>query len=66
MANYRGMSLLAARRAWLRMGGTVETRTGTGEDVYRHPGMGAKGVVVNLRRTDAPRVLTMWLRRLAK
>jgi hypothetical protein len=57
------MNMRDARKRWRQLGGTVDNRRGTGEDVYRHPAL-RKPITVNGRRKDAPRVLTRAIRRL--
>lgn len=53
----RGANLNKVRAIWIDLGGTVENRHRTGEEVYRHPKW-HKPVVVNKRRKDASRELT--------
>ena len=59
------MNLREARREWKRLGGSVEDKNRTGEEVYRHLEV-LKPITVNKRRTDAPRKVLVELKRLRK
>lgn len=62
---FHEMSLRDAKRMWIAVGGSVDDKNGTGEEVYRHPEL-IKPITVNKRRDDAPRKLTVALNRLWK
>ena len=58
-----GMDLYHALRVALALGATVTKPRRTGEWVFRHPRL-TKPCRVDGHRKDAPRHLTVWLRRL--
>jgi hypothetical protein len=59
-----GINLRDALRLFESLGGAVERKRRTGELRVRHPRL-PKPVVVNCRRKDSPRALTVALRKLA-
>jgi len=59
-----GANLRYMRRFWKAIGGTVQDKRATGEEVYRHP-RASRPITVNKRRKSAPRELTSVARRLA-
>lgn len=61
---YHGMSARNALRAWNELGGTVESRRGTGESLLRHPRL-ARPLLVGRSKT-ATRALTQALFSLQK
>jgi len=61
---YSGMNRRDAFAEAHRLGCEVYPKTGTGETIVSYPGAGH--VVVNGRRKDASRKLTVYLRRVAR
>jgi len=60
---FSGMNLRDGLRLFKGLGGVVESKRRTGEVRLRHPRL-AKTVVVNCRRKDSPRAMTVALRKL--
>lgn len=59
-SSYHGCNLRVARKIWKKLGGSVNDKRGTGEEVYCHPNVPVS-IVVDKRRKDSPRVLTIWI-----
>jgi hypothetical protein len=62
---FHGMNRRDAQKLWRELGGTIENKRGTGEEVYRHPNW-PKPIRANKRNKHAPRAVTKAIWRLVR